>query len=114
MRKWIPFTLIMMFALCAAAGTKEKGKVALKDIQPAGVTDKKHKHQQYDLSFTTTAGKDYTCRTPENASIKATDFAVGSSISYEVNGNKGKIKTEAGKNVDCTIVRVADASSAPK
>jgi hypothetical protein len=114
MRKWIPFTLIMMFALCAAAGTKEKGKVALKDVQPAGVTDKKHKHQQYDLSFTTTAGKDYTCRTPESASLKATDLVVGSSISYEVNGNKGKIKTDAGKNVGCTVVRVADSSSAPK
>jgi hypothetical protein len=114
MRKWIPFTLIMMFALCAAAATKEKGKVPLKDVQPAGVTDKKHKHQQYDLSFISTAGKNYTCRTPENASVKATDLVVGSSISYEVNGNKGKIKTEAGKNVDCTIVRVSDASSAPK
>jgi hypothetical protein len=114
MRKCIPFTLIMMFALCAAAGTKEKGKVALKDVQPAGVTDKTHKHQQYDLSFTSTAGKNYTCRTPENSSIKATDLVVGSNISYEVNGNKGKIKTDAGKNVDCTIVRVADASSAPK
>lgn len=52
MRKWILFTLIMMFALSAAAAKKEKGKVALKDVQPAGVTDKKHKDQLYDLFFT--------------------------------------------------------------
>jgi hypothetical protein len=114
MRKWILFTLIMMFALSAAAAKKEKGKVALKDVQPAGVTDKKHKHQQYDLFFTSTSGPEYTCRTSDKASVKATELVVGGSISYEVDGNKGKIKTEAGKKVDCTIVRVANASSAPK
>ncbi|PYX71960.1 MAG: hypothetical protein DMG78_13640 [Acidobacteria bacterium] len=83
MRKWILFTLIMMFALCAVAATKEKGKVALKDVQPAGVTDKKHKHQQYDLFFTITSGQDYTCRTSDKASVKATELVVGGSISYE-------------------------------
>jgi hypothetical protein len=115
MRKWSLFILIMTFALSAAAAKKEKGKVALKDVQPAGVTDKKHKHQQqYDLFFTSTSGQDYTCRTSDKASVKATEVVVGGSISYEVDGNKGKIKTEAGKKVDCTIVRVANASSAPK
>ena len=114
MRKWILFTLIMMFALYAAAATKEKGKVVLKDVQPAGVTDKKHNHQQYDLSFTTTSGQDYTCQTADKSSVKATELIVGSSILYEVNGNKGKSKTEAGRKVDCMIVRVANASSAPK
>jgi hypothetical protein len=114
MRQWILFILIMMFALSAAAAKKEKGKVTLKDVQPAGVTDKKHKHQQYDLFFTSTSGQEYTCRTSDKASVKATELVVGGSVSYEVDGNKGKIKTEAGKKVDCTIVRVANASSAPK
>lgn len=114
MRKWILFTLIMMFALSAAAAKKEKGKVALKDVQPAGVTDKKHKDQLYDLFFTSTSGQEYTSRTSDKASVKATELVVGGSVSYEVDGNKGKIKTEAGKKVDCTIVRVANASSAPK
>ena len=113
MHKWTLFTLIMAFALCAAAAKKEKGKVTLKDVQPAGVPDKKHK-QQYDLSFTTTVGQDYTCRTSHKASVKANELVVGSSISYEINDNKGKIKTETGKKVDCTVVRVANASSAPK
>jgi len=114
MCRWALLSVIVIITLSAAAATKEKGKVVLKDVQPAGVTDKKHKHQQYDLSFTSTSGKDYTCRTSEKASVKATDLVVGSSVSYEVDGNKGKLKTEAGKQVNCTIVRVADASSAPK
>jgi hypothetical protein len=41
---------------------------------PVGMTDKSHKHQQYDLSFAA-AGRQYTCRTKEKESLKATDFA---------------------------------------
>ena len=98
-------------ALSAVADKKDTGTASLKDVQPAGVTDKKHKHQQYDLSFVSATGKEYTCRTPEKDSIKATDLAVGSSVSYEVNGNKGKVKNAAGKQFSCTIVRVANAPS---
>jgi hypothetical protein len=34
-------------------------------------------------------------------------------VTYEVKGNKGKVKTAAGKELSCTIVRVANASAAP-
>lgn len=62
----------------------------------------------------TQSGKDYTCRTKGSAKIKATDFVVGSDMTYEVNGNKGKVKISNGKKVDCTIVRVANAQAATK
>jgi flagellar basal body-associated protein FliL len=92
----------------AAFGSKIEGTTTLKDFQPAGTTDKKtHKNQQYDLSFAA-LGKQYTCRTNEKESLKATDFVVGSDIKYEVGSNKGKVKSASGKQVECVIVRVAD------
>lgn len=113
MRKLIIVSLIIIVTLPVAAAPKDKGKTTLKDVQPAGTTDKKHKHLQYDLSFSTaTTGKDYTCRTKENEKPKATDMVVGSDISYEVGGNKGKIKLADGKDLDCTIVRVANSPAA--
>src|SRR4051812_19825424 len=81
------------------------------DLQLAGTTDKNHKHQQYDLSFVSSTGKDYTCRTSEKKSVKATDFVVGSSLNFQVDGNKGKVKTSAGKELNCTIVRVASVTA---
>ena len=114
MRIIMIFTISLVLTVSAVAGSKDSGKTTLKDIQPAGTTDKKHKNQQYDLSFVTQSGKNYTCRTPEKTKMKATDFIVGSDLSYEVNGNKGKVKTSNGKQVNCTIVRVANAQSATK
>lgn len=111
MRKLIVFTLLIMGSLSAVASTKDSGSTTLKDVQPAGTTDKKHKHQQYDFSFVSATGKDYTCRTGEKTSVKATDFVVGSSVNYQINGDKGKLKTSAGKQVSCTIVRVANAGA---
>jgi len=68
--------------------------------------DKKHKqHQAYDLSFDA-AGMAYTCRTDASKSMNATDFVVGSRVNYEIDGQKGKIKTAEGKKVQCRIVRV--------
>jgi hypothetical protein len=104
--------VVTMVILSAAAATKDTGSTTLKDVQPAGVTDKNHK-QQYDLSFTSSAGKDYTCRTSEKKSIKATDLVVGSNVNYHIDGNKGKVKTSDGKQFSCTIVRVAMAGAAP-
>jgi hypothetical protein len=51
MRRLILVILLTMVALSAIAATKDTGTTVLKDVQPAGTTDKKHKHQQYDLSF---------------------------------------------------------------
>ncbi|HMK28037.1 MAG TPA: hypothetical protein VK473_00020 [Terriglobales bacterium] len=98
--------LVIMAALTASAGSKEKGTTTLKDLQPAGTTDKNHKNQQYDLSFATQT-KQYTCRTKPKKEVKATDFVVGSDVKYEVNGNKGKVTGSTGKQIDCTIVRVS-------
>ena len=115
MRGTMILGLLMMVTLNAVAATKDSGSTVLKDVQPAGTTDKKHKNQQYDLLFASAAaGKDYTCRTGDKTKVKATDLAVGSNITYQVNGNKGKVKTSAGKQLDCTVVRLANTSDAPK
>ena len=93
-------------ALPAFAATKLQGVTKLKDSAPVGMPDKKHKqHQAFDLSFDA-AGKAYTCRTDASKSMNATDFVVGSSVNYEVDGQKGKIRTAEGKKVECRIVRV--------
>jgi len=94
--------------MTAAAGSKIEGTTTLRDFQPAGTTDKKtHKHQQYDLSFVA-QGRQYTCRTNENESLKATDFVVGSGVDFEINGTKGKMKSANGKKAECSVVRVAE------
>jgi len=100
--------LVITFAITAAAGSKIEGTSTLKDFQPSGTTDKKtHKNQQYDLSFVA-EGKQYTCRTIEKESLKATDFVVGSDVTYEINGNKGKVRNASGKKAECTVLRVAE------
>jgi hypothetical protein len=104
--------LIVMFAITAVAGSKIEGTTSLKDFQPFGTIDKKtHKHQQYDLSFAA-MGKLYTCRSVEKESLKATDFVVGSDVQYQVNGDKVKVKNASGKEVECTVMRVAELPAA--
>ena len=84
--------------------TKERQR--LQDVQPAGTTDTKDKkNQQYDFIFEV-SGNHYTCRTSPKTSVKAIDFVVGSEVKYQVDGDKGKLKTTAGKEVKCTVVRV--------
>ena len=100
--------VVVALAITTAAGSKIEGTTTLKEFQPSGSTDKNHKNQQYDLSFVAT-GKEYTCRTNEKKSLKATDFVVGSGMKYEISGNKGKVKSSTGKQVECTIMRVAEA-----
>jgi len=112
MSKWIALALLLMTTLSVTAATKDAGTTTIKEVQPVGSTSKKHKHQRYDLSFTSPAGTDYTCRTPDKTEINATDIVVGTHITYEVKGNKGKVKTSAGKQYNCTVVRAASSSSA--
>ena len=114
MRRSIALALLTIVSLSAAAATKDSGTTTLKDVQPAGTTDKKQKHQRYDLSFVSSTGMDYTCRTGEKTSVKATDLVVGSTVNYQINGNKAKIKISSGKELSCVIVCVANASAAPK
>jgi hypothetical protein len=109
MRKGNTIALFVLAAvITATAGSKTEGTTTLKDFQPSGTTDKKtHKNQQYDLSFAA-EGKQYTCRSVEKESLKATDFVVGSDVQYEINGDKGKVKNASGKKVECTVMRVAE------
>jgi len=44
--------------------------------------------------------------------MNATDFVVGTQINYQIDGDKTKIKTPEGKQVECKIVRV-EAAPAP-
>jgi hypothetical protein len=113
MRKLIAIVLFAILSVGLFAATKDTGTTTLKDVQPAGTTDKKHKNQQFDMSFVSGSGKTYTCRTNEKDKVNATDIAVGSNVSYEVNGDKGKIKNFAGREFKCTVVRVADAPASP-
>ena len=103
-------------AIPALAGQKVTGDTILKDLQPAGVADKhakKSKHQVFDLTFDAT-GNEYICRTNADKSVNVTNFVVGSSVNYEMDGKKVKITTPANKKVSCTIVRVAVIPVAPR
>lgn len=107
MRQWSFVLLLVLICAIPAVGasTKQKGTGPLKDFQPAGDTDKKHKNQQFDFTFVA-SGTQYTCRTPEKSKLKATDFPVGSDINYQIDKNKGEVKNASGKGSKCTIVRV--------
>jgi hypothetical protein len=115
MRKTLALIMIALFlTILAFAANKESGSTTLKDVQPAGTTDKKHKKQQFDLSFATSQNE-YTCRTNENQKVQATDFVVGTTIAYKIDGNKGQVKnTASGKSAKCTLVRVAALSAPPQ
>jgi hypothetical protein len=114
MRKTLALGLIVLFlGIPALAANKESGNTTLKDVQPAGTTDKQHKKQQFDLSFVTSQNE-YACRTNEKDKVQATQWVVGSNIAYKINGNKGEVKnTQSGKSVKCTVVRVAPLTAAP-
>jgi hypothetical protein len=111
MRTFSIFAVALCLAGTALAAQKETGTTKLVNVDPAGTTDKHHKHQQYDFTFDAQT-HEYTCRSKEGDKINATDFVVGSNIDYQVKGNKGKVKSTTGKEVNCTIVRVADLPSA--
>src|SRR5215472_17452675 len=113
MRRWIVVMCLLMYALAASAAKKDKGTTTLKDVRPAGTTDTKDKKkQQYDFIFEASGHHD-TCRTSPKTSLKATDFVVGRDVTYELDGDKGKLKTTTGKQVKCTVVRV-EGLSAPQ
>jgi hypothetical protein len=103
---------VLIIAIAVPAFAKKfKGSSTLKDSQPSGHVDKQHKNQTYDLSFDA-EGKSYTCRTSYKKSMNATDFVVGSKINYEIDNQKVKIKTPENKEVQCQVVRVAQAGAA--
>jgi hypothetical protein len=95
----------LLIALPANAASKMTGAVTLKDLQTTGMKDKNNKHQAYDFFFDT-EGKSYTCRTDSKKSVNATDFVVGSTLQYEMKGDKAKLRASDEKQVGCRIVRV--------
>ena len=101
------YCAVLLLVLCVpyAMAKKEKGTTTLKDVQPTGTTDKKNKNQQFDFSFDA-SGMSYVCRTSHDTKLKATDFVVGTNLTYEVDEQKGKLKNASGKQVKCTVVRV--------
>jgi hypothetical protein len=78
----------------------------LKDLQTVGTTSKKQKHQQYDLVLDTQTNE-YVCRTKLGSSLKPTQFVVGSTLEFKMNGQNGEATTAAGNHAKCGIVRVA-------
>jgi hypothetical protein len=74
MNRLTRLALALVLTVNAIAASKDSGQTALKDLQPVGVTDKKHKNQQYDILF-----------------------VVGSDLAYVPNGNKAKLKGSSGK-----------------
>ena len=73
-----------------------------------GPKKNKKTKQQFDFSFEA-SGKIYTCRTSEKRPSVRSTLVVGSNVNYEIDGiYNGKLeKSAAGKEVKCTIVRVA-------
>jgi hypothetical protein len=100
---------IALVALLATTAFAEKRieQGTIQDLQPTNFAVAKKKHQQYDFSIIT-AGRAYSCRTPENKKINATDFVVGSPVSFESNGRNAEVRTAEGKSAKCLITRVAD------
>ena len=101
----LALVLMLLCSLPAMAGDKEKGAATLKDFQPVGTTDKNQKKQLFDLTFDSD-GHEYVCRTKNDDKIKATEWPVGGNITYEIDNDKGKIKSAKGKKLDCKVVRV--------
>ena len=111
MRKLNVLLAVILVCTLAASAAKQKGTATLKDLQPAGTTDKKNKTQQFDISFDA-AGNEYTCRTKDK--IKATDFVVGHDVSYELDKDKVKLKNPSGEEAKCSVVRVEKMTGAPR
>ena len=54
-----------------------------------------------------TPTNEYVCRTKLGSSVKPTQFVVGSTLEFKVNGQNGEATNSAGNHVKCGIVRVA-------
>jgi hypothetical protein len=106
-------TLFRISGLCLAGAVLSTTVLAatvtqtatIKDLQTVGSTTKKQKHQQYDFVLDTSANE-YVCRSKLGNNVKPTQFVVGSTVQFNLNGQNGQVKNSAGNNVKCGIVRV--------
>jgi hypothetical protein len=110
LRKTSGLCLACAILSTAAMGANLVQTGTLKDLQTVGTTSKKQKHQQYDLVVDTSTNE-YVCRTKLGNSFKPTQFVVGSSLQFTVNGQNGEATTSDGKKTKCAIVRVAAATA---
>jgi hypothetical protein len=101
-------TALLSAAALAASLTQT---ATLKDLQTVGTTSKKQKHQQYDFVLDTPTNE-YICRTKLGSSVKPTQFVVGSTLEFKVNGQKGDVTNSAGNHVGCGIVKVVAPNAA--
>jgi hypothetical protein len=99
----ISLAAVLLSTAAFAAATIQTA--TLRDLQTVGTTSKKQKHQQYDLLIDTT-GNEYTCRTKLGSSLKPTEFVVGSTLQFKLNGQNGEATNLVGNHVKCAIVRV--------
>lgn len=97
--------LLLAVSVPFAMAKKDKGTTTLEDLQPTGTIDKEHENQQFDITFDV-AGMRYVCRTSHKDEVKATNFVVGTNLTYELDEDDAKLKNASGKEVKCTIVRV--------
>ncbi len=95
----------MILTGSAALASRRTDQATLQNLQPTNFAVAKKQHQQYDFSVAT-AGRSYQCRTPENKKINATDFIVGSLVTFTSSGRNGEVKTMQGKSAKCMITRV--------
>jgi opacity protein-like surface antigen len=100
------FCLVAAVLSTAAQAANVVQTATLRDLQTVGTTDKKMKHQQYDLVIDTSA-KEYVCRSKLGSTVKPTQFVVGATIEFKLSGQNGEAKNSAGNQVKCGIVRVA-------
>ncbi len=96
---------VAVFSLLAQAAPVTQ-TATLKDLKTVGSTDKKQKHQQYDL-IVDTSSNEYICRSKLGSKVKPTEFVVGSTIEFKLNGQNGEAANAMGNRVKCGIVRVA-------
>jgi hypothetical protein len=96
------FTALLSLSALAASVTQT---ATLKDLQTVGSTSKKQKHQQYDFVVDTPTNE-YVCRSKLGSSVKPTQFVVGSTLEFKVDGQKGQVTNSAGNHVGCGIVKV--------
>ena len=107
MKGFLFATATLVSTVALAASTVQTA--TLKDLQTVGGTSKQQKHQQYDLVIDTPANE-YVCRTQPGKSLNPTEFVVGASLQFKLNGQKGEATTFAGKRAKCSIVRVVAAA----
>src|ERR1700734_1111636 len=96
------FTTLLSLSALAASVTQT---ATLKDLQTVGSTSKKQKHQQYDFVVDTPTNE-YVCRSKLGSSVKPTQFVVGSTLEFKVDGQKGEVRNTQGNHVGCGIVKV--------